>query len=188
VSVESPYTREQLLEAFGQQETESVAYWDAFDTDAFFRRIGASWSPAETVRHLNKSNRPVVKALGMPKLVLRFMFGKARRPSVTYDDLVARYRQALAEGGEAGRFAPSAQAQSDAEAWRASIMKDFRGVHAALRRMLERWPERKLDALLLPHPLLGKLTVREMLFFTLYHQRHHRSAVQRRLREAGAGE
>jgi hypothetical protein len=35
----------------------------------------------------------------------------------------------------------------------------------------------------LPHPLLGKLTVREMLFFTLYHQRHHVAVVERRIAE-----
>ena len=36
-----------------------------------------------------------------------------------------------------------------------------------------------LDAVLLPHPLLGKLTVREMLFFTVYHVQHHRALVER---------
>ncbi len=35
------------------------------------------------------------------------------------------------------------------------------------------WSEAALDRYRLPHPLLGKLTVREMLFFTLYHNAHH---------------
>jgi hypothetical protein len=35
------------------------------------------------------------------------------------------------------------------------------------------WSEDDLDNHRLPHPLLGKLTVREMLFFTLYHIQHH---------------
>lgn len=182
-----PHTQEQLIAAFEQQESGSVAYWDAFETDAFFREIGSSWSPAETVRHLNKSTRPVVKALGMPKILLRFMFGKPRRASMTYDDLQTRYRQLLAEGGQAGRFAPSRQSNADLAAWRETIMGDFVRVHRELRKMLARWPDRKLDRLLLPHPLLGKLTVREMLFFTLYHQRHHMDVVRRRLNEVSAG-
>jgi len=183
VSNESPQTREQLLRALEEQERESVAYWSAFETSAFFRKIGTSWSPSEAVRHLNKSTRPVVKALTMPRLVLRFMFGKASKPSVTYDALVERYRNALAAGGDAGRFAPSAQTQGDAEAWRASIMRDFANVHRELREAIARFPDAKLDRLQLPHPLLGKLTVREMLFFTLYHHRHHVAVVQRHLRE-----
>ncbi|HYI09498.1 MAG TPA: DinB family protein [Thermoanaerobaculia bacterium] len=187
MSIESPQTREQLIAAFEQQERESVAYWSAFDTDAFFRRIGESWSPAETVRHLSKSTRPVVKALATFKIVLRFMFGKPGRVPMTYDGLVARYRQGLAEGGQAGRFAPSPREESDREAWRRTIMNEAARVNGELRTAIARWPESKLDRFQLPHPLLGKLTVREMLFFTLYHQRHHIAVVERHLKESGGG-
>jgi hypothetical protein len=180
MSAESPYTLEQVLRAFDQQEIESIAYWSAFDTDGFFRRAGSSWSPADTVRHLTKSMRPVVKALGMPKIVLRLLFGRPGRSSVSYDELCARYQQLLAEGGQAGRFAPSAQSNDDLQAWRLAILGEFARVHGELRKALARWPERKLDRLQLPHPLLGKLTVREMMFFTLYHQRHHLSVIERR--------
>ncbi|HKO55711.1 MAG TPA: DinB family protein [Thermoanaerobaculia bacterium] len=183
---QSPQTREELLRAFERQEGESLAYWNAFDLDAFFAPIGESWSPAETVRHLVKSIRPVTKALTMNRLMLRLLFGKPRRASVTYDALRARYQQLLAEGGKAGRFAPSAQSEPDLARWRASIMTNFTRVNRDLRAAIARWPESKLDALQLPHPLLGKLTVREMLFFTLYHQRHHIAVVRRHLAEAGA--
>jgi len=184
MTTESPQTGEQLIHAFDQQEAESTAYWNAFDAEAFFRAIGTSWSPAETVRHLNKSTRPVVKALTMPRIALRLMFGRPRRESVTYDALRARYQQLLAEGGRAGRFAPSAQSEQDLQAWRERIMADFARVNRELRAAIARWPESKLDRLQLPHPLLGKLTIREMLFFTLYHQRHHMAVVERRLAES----
>lgn len=53
---------------------------------------------------------------------------------------------------------------------------------------LRKWNEKSLDKLRLPHPLLGKLTVREMTFFTLYHDRHHlRSVRQRTSHGAAAG-
>jgi hypothetical protein len=183
VSTESPYTREQIIRAFDQQEIESIAYWNAFDTDTFFRKEGSSWSAADTVRHLTKSMRPVVKALGMPKILLRLLFGKPGRASMSYDELCARYLRLLAEGGQAGRFAPSAQSQDDLQAWRLAILGQFARVHGELRKTIARWPERKLDGLQLPHPLLGKLTVREMLFFTLYHERHHMAVIERRTGE-----
>lgn len=177
-------TRSDLLRAFEQQAAESNAYWNAFDTEAFLRPIGASWSPADTVRHLTKSTRPVVMALKAPKLFLRFRFGKSGRDSVGYDELVQRYQGLLAAGGQAGRFAPSAHTESDAAAWRRKILSAYDGVQLELRDAMGRWPEKKLDQLQLPHPLLGNLTVREMLFFTLYHQRHHIGVVERHLREA----
>ena len=42
---------------------------------------------------------------------------------------------------------------------------------------LGNWSEKDLDKYKLPHPLLGKLTVREMLFFTIYHNEHHLKAM-----------
>ena len=182
------YSRDEILRAFEEQETASLGYWRGFDTAAFFGRIGESWSPAETVRHLLKSNRPVVKALSMPRIALFFMFGRAKRPSMTYDQLVTRYRQLLSEGGQAGRFAPSRREEADLDAWRLAILEDYARVGRELRAAIARWPDARLDRFQLPHPLLGKLTVREMLFFTLYHQRHHVGVVEGRLgatRQAG---
>jgi hypothetical protein len=182
----SPHTQEELLAAFRQQALESVAYWNAFDTAAFFQKIGSSWSPAETVRHLTKSTRPVVKALGLPRLMLRVMFGRPHRPSQTFDQFRDGYLKALSEGGQAGRFAPSSKSEDDREAWRAAIMGDFERVNRELQSKIARWPDSKLDRLQLPHPLLGNLTVREMLFFTLYHQAHHIDVVDRRMRTRSA--
>ncbi|HEX8411147.1 MAG TPA: DinB family protein [Thermoanaerobaculia bacterium] len=173
----SPQTREQIVEALERQERDSIAYWNGFDTDAFFAKIGESWSPAETVRHLTKSIRPLVQALGLPRLLLRLRFGKPKRTPMTFDTLRDHYRKLLSEGGTAGRFAPSANAETD----RTAIMTRFAAVNRELRTAINRWPDAKLDTIQLPHPLLGKLSVREMLFFTLYHERHHMDVVARNL-------
>jgi hypothetical protein len=178
-----PHSREEILDALTRQENDNAAYWNAFDGEGFFARIGESWSPAETVRHLTKAIRPVAKALTLPRFVLRLRFGKARRASQRYDELLARYEGLLAAGGKAGRFAPSERTEADLDAWRGSIMKSFTRVNEELRRAVTRWPEAKLDALQLPHPLLGMLTVREMLFFTLFHQQHHIDVVRKRRAE-----
>jgi hypothetical protein len=90
------------------------------------------------------------------------------------------YLARLARGASAGRFAPSPNRVFDDEQ-RRQIM----ALHAAavdeLAAALLRWPERALDTTRMPHPLLGAITVREMMFFTLYHNRHHVDGVRRRL-------
>ena len=43
----------------------------------------------------------------------------------------------------------------------------------------QRWSDADLDSVLLPHPLLGKVTVREMLYFTIHHVQHHHALVER---------
>ena len=181
--MDTPQTQPEIVSALAEQQLASMDYWTSFDTESFFRSIGEAWSPAETVRHLTKSTRPVVQALTVPKWLLRFRFGKSKRPSVAYDDLRSRYREQLAAGGKAGRFAPSSQSESDLEAWRKKILATYTQVNEDLRKAIGRWSEKSLDQLQLPHPLLGNLTVREMLFFTLYHQRHHMDVVRRHLTE-----
>lgn len=91
------------------------------------------------------------------------------------------YRAALARGGTAGRFAPSSRPSSpDADAERARIMTFHEAAVDELRAALSSWAEPALDRCRLPHPLMGRLTVREMLLFTLYHNSHHVEHVRRR--------
>jgi hypothetical protein len=170
----------EILNALRREEEKAVAYWNRFHDVTFFARIGEAWSPAENVRHLTKAIRPVAQALAIPRIVLGLRFGWPRRASVTFDELRTRYDNALAAGGTAGPFAPSPQSEPDLKAWRARIMDDHRAVQEQLATAVSRWPDAKLDRYQLPHPLLGKLTVREMLFFTIYHQEHHRDVVERR--------
>ena len=43
-----------------------------------------------------------------------------------------------------------------------------------INKALDRFTEEDLDHVILPHPILGKLTVREMMYFTMLHVEHHR--------------
>jgi hypothetical protein len=63
-------------------------------------------------------------------------------------------------------------------------LTDLDETQAAVARALAGWSERALDRLRLPHPGMGPLTVREMAFFTLYHNTHHVFAAERRLAPA----
>ena len=85
------------------------------------------------------------------------------------------YRATLREtGATAGRFAPSAQAApADPAAWQQEVLAKWRGAVSGLALRIPRWSEPALDRYRLPHPLLGQLTVREMLLFTVYHNVHH---------------
>ena len=187
LTVEVPRTRDEIVAALARLHGESTDYWRAFSTEEFFAPIGAAWSPADNVRHLTKSIRAVTRGLGMPKVALLFLFGIGRRGSRSYDEVRETYRKALAAGGQAGGYAPSARRPpADLEAWRGEIMAERERVAQALAREIGRWGEGALDRFRLPHPLLGKLTVREMLFFTLYHNLHHVHVVERRRAELAA--
>lgn len=165
---------------------ESELYWRSLPTARFLASIGEAWSPAENVRHLTKSMRAVTMGLRLPRWLLALRFGSAASPSRSFEALHAEYRERLARGATAGRFAPSERRPSpDAEGQRGEIMAHHRVALHALREAAGQWPERALDGRMLPHPALGKLTVREMLFFTVFHNRHHLVLVQGRLSAPG---
>lgn len=177
-----PSTRTSIQTALADLHVGSVSYWDSLDTSTFVAPIGEAWSPADNVRHLTTSMRAVTRGMRMPRLFLLLAFRRPSAPSRPYDIIRDTYRARLAQGASAGRFAPRPRAlPADATAERARIMSHHAMAVTDLCDVIARWPERALDGRQLPHPLLGPLTVREMLLFTVYHNRHHLENVQRRL-------
>jgi hypothetical protein len=105
--ITEPFSKAEILRDLEAVRDWSLGFWRQFETTAFFAPLGEAWSPADNVRHLVKSNRPVALAMGLPRLVLYFRFGISRRRSRGYSDLRSTYREALGTGLTAGRFAAS---------------------------------------------------------------------------------
>lgn len=182
ITLQEPSGRDEIVRELRALHGQSRTFWDSFSTPEFFSPFGDAWSPADNVRHLLKSNRPVARALAMPKTLLAIRFGVGVRTSVTYAELRARYLSLLATGVTAGRFTPDPLNPSEqSEEHRRSMMATLDTVSENLTSAVSRWREWPLDRLRLPHPALGKLTVREMLFFTLYHNLHHVENVVRKM-------
>lgn len=177
----APTTGAEILRELRRVHAESETYLRAMPAAEFIRAQGEKWSPAEHARHLAKSVRPLGMALGLPRFILWLRFGRASAGSRPFGVIREAYRARLAEGVQAGRFAPSAQsAPADAEAYRENVLAAWNAANAELQARVGAWDETALDRYRLPHPALGKLTVREMLFFTLYHNAHHLNLVASR--------
>jgi len=183
MNANDPKTLEDILAAVEDLRVHGLTFWRDFTPDKFAAPIGDAWSPADNIRHLIKSTLPVTKAFKLPALVLRTLFGTAKEASLSYSDLVSRYKAILDAGGTAGRFAPRmVSAPTDIEQWQVKLISVCSDSLSDLSRAASRWSEAELDRYRLPHPLLGKITLREMLFFTHYDFSHHKGNVVRRLR------
>ncbi|MCX8489735.1 MAG: DinB family protein [Cyclobacteriaceae bacterium] len=127
------------------------------------------WNAVQLLDHIVRSVSPVSTAFALPAFLLRLVFGTANRKSRSYEELVARYHDKLKAGGRAsGRFVPPPKTDS-VEKLSATLTK----IVQVLAKRIDRFTETQPNLLLLPHPLLGKLTLREMLYFTIYHVQHH---------------
>ncbi len=180
IEIKSPSTLNEIVESFNDLHNQSTRYWNLYQTEQFFAKLEDAWSPADNVRHLNKSNQPLILALSLPKLLIRLMFGKPSSSSLSYDKLKEKYLSVLAAGGKAGKFAPKERKETNLEDFRSKIMLEREEIFQKLIATIKKLPEDSLDKYNLPHPLLGKLTVREMLYFTVYHNQHHILVVERR--------
>lgn len=175
------YHRKELSFALRRLCTDSALYWNAMPEEEFVAPLGNTWSPADHVRHLTKSVHAVARGLNMPRILLRLLFPIRGRASRRYDLLVKTYHEALRRGGQAGRFSPGARAvPGDPEVYRREVLSAHQAAVHRLADLVLRWNQDQADNIALPHPLLGKLTVREMLMFTLYHNHHHVLVVARR--------
>jgi hypothetical protein len=186
MNLDTPSSKAEILAALSQINSTDFQFWLGFSPADFIEPLEGGWSASDTVRHLEKSTKPVVKALHLPGLVLRATFGMAPNPSISYSELVARYREALKNGGTAGRFTPSEQeTPENLETWQTEVIANCRAALTDLSSVLDGWTEKKLDQYQLPHPLIGKLTVREMMLFTIYHYRHHQGIIARKVQSKG---
>jgi hypothetical protein len=74
----------------------------------FTKSVNQKWTAGQQLDHIIKSVAPVNLALALPAFALKMSFGKANRPSRTYDQLVEKYQGKLSAGGRApGRFVPA---------------------------------------------------------------------------------
>jgi hypothetical protein len=110
----------------------------------------------------------------LPGIVPRLLFGVGMSPSRSFAQIQSIYQEALSNGAQAGNYAPRRLEYPEyPKGVRQKIMLEWNRVWGQLIRATHGWDDRSLDRLRLPHPLIGKLSMREMLYFTLYHHRHH---------------
>lgn len=147
-----------------------VEHLEQMDETAFLYSKDEKWTPGQHLAHIISTVEPVKMAMGLPLFIVAWRFGKANRPSRSYEDLVSRYKEKLALGGKApARFVPQAVTSQD----KGGLIIGLKRKIDVLVSRIEKKSEAELDEFILPHPLLGKITLREMVFFTIYHAEHH---------------
>lgn len=133
------------------------------------------WTAAENVKHLLTSTRMTHSGYSLPKLLPVLLYGITFRPSHSYDELVAFYQSKLQSGAKAsGVYVPKKTDYNKTE-----LLAKFKTSGEQLLAAVEnKWSEKQLDRYCIKHPVLGRLTARELLYFTIYHNGHHACTVR----------
>jgi hypothetical protein len=170
-------TKKEIITALDDRVHLFCDYIRQLDKNEFEATPNNKWSAGQNLDHLIRSMQPLLLAYSLPGFILEVLFGKANRPSKTFEQLVAKYRYKLAEGGRAsGRFVPKPVGYAGKDL----LLQRYIRMEKRLSKKIAGIKEEKLDRFILPHPLLGKLTLREMLFFTIHHNEHHLETLKNR--------
>ena len=150
---------------FSHFNKKGVAYWEL--------KPEGKWTAGQHVIHLVQSTRPLLKALKLPNFLLKWKFGTSNRPSRTYDEVIKRYNEKL-ELVVPGILSPFSRSmpdspRSEAQKW----MNELSDLNTRINNITLKCSDDTLDKVILPHPLMGKMTLREILMWNAYHTSHH---------------
>jgi uncharacterized damage-inducible protein DinB len=170
--------KETIKKELTEKHKEFVDYIDSLsDNDFLNTKNNQKWSAGQHLEHIYLSVRPVNLALLFPKIFIRLLYGKPSNTR-TYKHLVNDYQKVLKNGGKAGAlYIPKSVSISKKQ----NLINNLTKLVVVLNRKIDKLSEADLDTHILPHPLIGKTTIREMLYFTIYHVQHHQKAIKENL-------
>jgi hypothetical protein len=176
-----PVTHEEIIASLERSARTVVDTFSAIPDATFFDGDSDHWAPAHHLVHLTRASAFVAQALragGLPSHATGVSRTFAEIRDLAGTSLSATPKDRLLEMGR--------KIVLPVGAGKAEVVDAFATASTAFREAAATWSEEALDRHLMMHPLMGPLTVREMLFFFVVHEQHHRKGVLRRL-EAQAG-
>lgn len=168
-------TKDDIKNALSAIFEEMNAHIKTVDDASFKKSVNGKWSIAQNIDHLTISNNITALCLNMPKVVLKQLYKINTRANWNYDEVVWKYQRTLSEGAKASLpFQPKISLIP----MRFLVERFWKGSCDTLLKAIDSWSEEDLNTYLIPHPLIGKMTLRELLFFTVYHIGHHLKTIK----------
>ena len=135
------------------------------------------WTSGQQALHLLKSIKPLNDILSMPRFLFKYAFGITNRELRDYDTIVKRYRERL-EIYNNTNPKHSKKLRIPKLEDKNYLLTRLQVESKKLQYKTRRISDRNLDTLVLPHPVMGKMPIREILMWTAYHVEHHTKQLQ----------
>ena len=167
--------KQEIIDHLALNYNAFIDYINSLTTEEYAFSKGQKWNAVQQLDHIVLCVKPLVQVFSMDKAAIAQAFGSTERQGRSYDVLLDDYHIKLSEGGKAPeRFVPAAGTADQKQAQCAMLSKLVKDLCAKV----DTFTNAELDTLLIPHPLLGSLTLREMLYNAIYHVKHHQSQMQ----------
>lgn len=130
------------------------------------------WTTGQHIQHLVNSLQLLNNALSYPRFLLKYKFGTCNRQPRDYNTIVKKYQSKLSENKERAKtFNQNLKKPTLLE--RERLLTKYQIQQKKLQFKTKKISDKNLDLLVIPHPLMGKMTLREIIMWTAYHTEHH---------------
>jgi hypothetical protein len=167
-------TQAELVQALEARQNELNTFFSSISEQDFLADMAPKWNPAQHLIHLTKSGSRIAQGLQARDQLPNHETQVSRGYEAIRDTYIATLKQAPAE--LLAKVGASIRVEADSS--QAQIVKAYIQAGTNLREAAQTWSETELDAKAMPHPVLGSISIREMLEFVVYHELHHLNGVR----------
>jgi uncharacterized damage-inducible protein DinB len=163
--------KQELIKTFYNNHKILSDFIHSLTDEQFVFSSNGKWTAGQQFSHVYLTLQPFLKVLPSKDFILE-KFGKIDRPVWSYDTVIENYFKT-------SRQAPAPYLPEPVNPDQKSrIAEDLEKVLLSIQELLNQYTEEELDTLVIPHPLLGKLTIREMFYLMSYHPIHHLNQIK----------
>jgi DinB superfamily len=166
-------TRTELIQALEARQNELNTFFSSIHEHEFLADKSPKWNPAQHLIHLTKSGSRIAQGLQA-----RDQLPNHETPSRAYEVIRDTYLATLKQAPADLLAKVGASVQVETGSSQAQITQAYLQAGKQLREAAQSWSETDLDAKAMPHPVLGNVSIREMLEFVVYHDLHHLEGVR----------
>jgi hypothetical protein len=169
--------KESIADLLEEKNQALLNYLEHQDLEKWLEGPEGKWTTGQQALHLLQSIKPLNDALSMPKFLLRYKFGKANRDVRDYESITKRYQERLKDA-QGKTFKGSQNMKVPTIKDKNYLLCRLQVENKKLQYKTKKISDKNLDTLILPHPLMGKMPVREIIMWTAHHIEHHTKALQ----------
>jgi len=171
--------KETIADLLETKHSELISWLENQPEDSWTVGPENKWTTGQQALHLLQSIKPLNDALSMPKFLLRYKFGKANRPIRDYNAIVKRYQERLRDAhGKTYKGSQNMKVPTLAD--KDYLINRLQTESKKLQYKTKKISDKNLDSIVLPHPLMGKMPVREIIMWTAHHVEHHTKTLKER--------
>lgn len=165
-------TKEEIADLLEEKHQVLFNWLESQPDDNWEKGPDEKWTVGQQILHLVSSLQLLNNALSYPRFFLKYKFGLCNREPRAYNTIVKRYQEKLLNNKDKAKVF-NQKLKKPLQKDRERLLTRLQIQNKKLQYKLRKISDVNLDTLVIPHPLMGKMTIREIIMWTAHHTEHH---------------